>query len=452
MADQLNYDNLSIVLLIMVLTLDHDIRFNNRNEEDNMTQHIKKIHYAWWVLLGIALIVGLAKGGIMTAGGLFLTPVTQDLGIGMGSLTLYFSISSIVTMLFLPIAGKLMSKYNIRIVLIIGIILQAGSFAMFGLMNSVWGWYLFCIPMSIGSVFVAQMAGPILINNWFKKHNGLAMGIMVASGGLFGAILQPMAGNLIASNGWRYTYIFLGLLVMAIVIPTVLLTIRMSPQQKGLQPLGIEEVKKDEKPLAATGVKSSVALKSSAFYWLLIFFFFVTSIGSFGQFVAPFAMNLGYNISFAGSAMGGWQIGTLVGAITFGILTDKIGARNTAIFAMIVGLVPVVMLITVATKPAMFNIAIAIFGFIVASIGTLGPLLTTALFGNKEYGQIYSTAVIGLAIAGMVALPAYGYIAQLTGSYTSILYAVAIMMIINVIAVIFAFKGKKKLEANGLWE
>lgn len=420
-----------------------------------MTQQKKKIHYAWWVLLGVALIVGLSKGGIMTAGGLFLTPVTQDLGIGMGSLSLYFSISSIVTMIFLPIAGKLMNKYNIRLVLIIGTILQAGSFAMFGLMNSVWGWYLFCIPMSIGSVFVTQMAGPVLINNWFKKHNGLAMGIMVASGGLFGAILQPMAGNLIASHGWRYTYIFLGVLVMAIVIPTVLLTIRMAPQQKGLQPLGIDEVnsdnKKGEQPLEAKGVKASVALKSSAFYYLLIFFFFVTSIGSFGQFVAPFAMNLGYNISFAGSAMGGWQIGTLVGALTFGILTDKIGARNTAIFAMLLGLVPVAMLLTVANKPAMFNIAIAIYGFIVASIGTLGPLLTTALFGNKEYSQIYSTAVIGLAIAGMVALPAYGYIAQLTGSYTSILYAIAIMMIVNIIAVIFAFKGKKKLELAGLW-
>lgn len=48
------------------------------------------------------------------------------------------------------------------------------------------------------------------------------MGITVASGGIFGAILQPMAGNLIASEGWRYTYIFLGILVMAVVIPTVI--------------------------------------------------------------------------------------------------------------------------------------------------------------------------------------------------------------------------------------
>ncbi|GAB6989210.1 MFS transporter [Paenibacillus pini] len=422
-----------------------------------MKQQKKKIHYAWWVLLGIALMVGLAKGGVMTAGGLFLTPVTEDLGIGMGSLSLYFSISAIVTMIFLPIAGKMMAKFNIRILLIIGVILQAGSFAMFGLMNSVWGWYLFCIPMSMGSVFVCQMAGPVLINNWFKKHNGLAMGIMVASGGIFGAILQPMAGNLIASQGWRYTYIFLGLVVMIIVIPTIIATIRMAPQQKGLQPLGMNEVKSESEhisasePEASKGVTAVIARKSSAFYALLVFFFFITSVGAFGQYVAPFAMGVGYDVAFAGSAMGGWSIGILLGALSFGVLSDKIGAKSTAIFAMILGLVPVLMLITIPENKVMFTLAIAIYGFVVASIGTLGPLLTTALFGNKEYPQIYSTAVIGLAVAGIIALPAYGFIAQITGSYTSILYAVAIMLVVNIFLIITAFKGKKKLEQAGHW-
>lgn len=420
-----------------------------------MNNKKKKIHYAWWLLVGLALMVGLAKGGIMTAGGLFLTPVTEDLGIGMGSLTLYFSISSIVTMIFLPIAGKIMAKYDIRFILVTAIILQAGSFAMFGLMNSVWGWYLFCIPMSIGSIFVTQIAGPVLINNWFKKHNGLAMGIMVASGGIFGAILQPMAGNLIASAGWRITYIALGLLVMAIVVPVVLLTIRMAPQQKGLQPLGMDEVdEKDQasaQPITAKGVTFTDAKKSSAFYALLLFFFFITAISSFGQHVAPFAMGLGYDVKFAGNAMGGWQVGVLIGALTFGVLSDKIGAKNTAIFAMLVGLIPIVILLTVPEKPIMFNLAIGIYGFIVASLGTLVPLLTSALFGNKDYAQIYSTAALGLAIAGIVALPGYGYAFQLTGSYTLVLYAIAGMLVLNVILVLMAFRGKMELEKAGVW-
>ncbi|MFJ7736864.1 MFS transporter [Lysinibacillus sp. NPDC097287] len=419
-----------------------------------MSQFKKKIHYAWWVLLGLVVMVGAAKGGIMTTGGLFLTPVTEDLGIGMGSLTLYFSISSIVTMISLPIAGKMIAKYNIRTLLVAAVILEAGSFAMFGFMNSVWGWYLFAIPMAMGSVLVTQLAGPVLINNWFKKNKGLAIGIMVAAGGLIGAFLQPVAGNLIASEGWRNTYIILGVGVMAVVIPIVLITIRMAPQQKGLLPYGMDEVKQNEVSKVQTtnsGVSVAIAKKSSAFYFLLLFFFFDTSIAAFNQHVAPFAMGLGYDIKFAGNAMGAWSVGVVIGALFFGFLSDKVGVKNTAISAMLLGLVPVGILIIVPENPVMFTIATGLYGFVVASLGTLGPLLTTALFGNREFSQIYGLAITGLAVAGIVALPAYGFIFELTGSYSYVLYSIFIMLILNVGALIFAFKGKKKLEKAGYW-
>ncbi|MEK4425036.1 MFS transporter [Solibacillus sp. FSL K6-1523] len=420
-----------------------------------MNELRKKIHYAWWVLFGLVVMVGAAKGGIMTTGGLFLTSVTEDLGIGMGSLTLYFSISSIVTMISLPFAGKLIAKYNIRVLLVAAVILEAGSFAMFGFMNSVWGWYLFAIPMAMGSVIVTQLAGPVLINNWFKKHRGLAIGIMVAAGGLIGAFLQPVAGNLIASAGWRSTYIILGVGVMAVVIPIVLITIRKAPQQKGLQPYGMEDMKqKDLLKVSTTtnsGVSTAVAKKSSAFIFLLIFFFFDTSIAAFNQHVAPFAMGIGYDIKFAGNAMGAWSVGVVIGALFFGFLSDKIGVRNTATSAMLLGLVPVGILIVIPENPIMFTIATGLYGFVVASLGTLGPLLTTALFGNKEFSQIYGLAITGLAVAGIVALPAYGFIFEITGSYTYVLYAIFVMLLLNVGSIFFAFRGKKKLEKAGHW-
>ncbi|WP_019241796.1 MULTISPECIES: MFS transporter [Bacillus] len=417
----------------------------------------KKIHFAWWVLLGLSIMIGLARGGINNAGGLFLTPVSNDLDISIGALSIYFSLSSIATMIFLPIAGKMMAKYDIRLLLIAGIILQAGSFAIFGLMNSVWGWYIFSIPMAIGSIFVNQMAGPVLINNWFKKHNGLALGIMMAAVGLFGAVLQPLAGNLIASEGWRATYLILGIAAIIIVIPVVLLTIRMVPQQKGLLPYGVDasgegDTKKEaHEDVANKGVTFAIAKKSTAFYALLLFFFFMTAIGSFAQHIAPFAMGLGYDVKFAGSVMGAFMVGMLIGALAFGFLTDKIGAKNTAIFSMIVGLVSMVMLLTVSTNPTMFTLAIGIFGFVTASIGTLTPLLTTSIFGNKEYSQIFATAALGLAIAGIVALPGYGFVFDATGSYTYVLYTIIAMLIINIVLVLVAYKGKKKLEKDGHW-
>lgn len=415
----------------------------------------KKLHYAWVILIGVALMVGLTKAGLSTIGGLFLTPITTDLGIGMGSLTLYFSIASIVTMFFLPLAGKIIAKYNVRVVLAVAMLLQAGGFAAFGLMNSVWGWYIFCIPMSIGSVFLTQIAGPVLLNNWFKKHNGLALGIMVATGGIIGSILQPAAGNLIADAGWRNTYFILAGGVAAIVIPIILLTIRFAPKDKGLQPLGAEEVtdaQGNNEPQVISGVPFAKAKKSTAFIALFLFFFIITSIASFSQHLAPFAMANDYSIKFAGTALGIMQLGIVVGALSFGILADRIGARNTAIFAMILGIVPIIIFLLVPQSPAMFIVGVTIFGFMTTSLGTLGPLLTSSLFGMKDYAQIYSLAAIGLAVAGIVALPAYGFMFQLTGSYNSVLFVVLALLVINIFLIIWAFVGKKKLLAQGAWE
>ncbi|WP_217587572.1 MFS transporter [Lentibacillus saliphilus] len=414
----------------------------------------KRIHFAWWVLIGLSIMIGLARGGINNAGGLFLSPVSQDLGIGIGSLSIYLSISSIVTMLFLPLAGKLMAKYDIRGILIIGIILQAGSFALFGFMDSVWGWYILSAPMAFGAIFVTTMAGPVLINRWFKKRNGLAMGLMMAAVGLFGAFIQPFAGNLIAEQGWRNAYIVLGVAAIAIIIPVVLLMIRKQPEDKGLMPYGMEEVSEGSLEAAATvekGVTMSDAKKSLAFFSMLLFLFFMTAIGSFAQHIGPYAMGIGYSVEFAGQVMGAFMVGMLVGSLAFGFLSDKIGARNTALFSMVTGIVSMALLIFVPDNQAVFTLAIGIFGFVTASIGTLAPLLTTSIFGNKEYSQIYASIGIGLAVAGIVALPGYGFVYDLTGSYTLVLYTLVAMLLINMVLVILAFKGKKTLEEKGLY-
>lgn len=70
----------------------------------------KRQNRALPVLVGIILIRGFASGGINMTASLFLTPVSQGLGVGIGTLSLYFSIMSVVTILWLPYAGKLVGQ------------------------------------------------------------------------------------------------------------------------------------------------------------------------------------------------------------------------------------------------------------------------------------------------------------------------------------------------------
>lgn len=416
----------------------------------------QKIHFAWWVLVGLAITVGLGKAALNNTAGLFLTPVSNDIGVGIGTLTLYLSISSIATMFFLPIGGKLMAKHDSRVILTAGIILQGGAFAIFGLLNHVWGWYIFAIPFAVGAVLINIIAGPVLIDRWFKKRKGLALGILSAIGGLMGAFIQPVVGNLIVSLGWRGSYIAVGLGVILITIPAIIFLLRKNPAEKKLKPYGEDEVTNDDAKnnsgqTNTSGIESKVAKKSLAFIALGIFFFVITAVASFVQHIPTYLISQGYDISFSGNIMSATMIGLFIGSLLFGFLADKIGAKNTALLAMLLGIIGTISLILFPNILFMLVLAVMMFGFIMSAIGTVGPALTSALFGSRDYSQIYATASVGMAVAGIITLPAYGYIFDFTGSYTGALYAILVMLIINIVCIIVAFKDKDKMVKNNLW-
>lgn len=418
-----------------------------------------KMHYAWWILIALCIIVGLGKSGLNNSAGLFLSPINKDLGIGIGDLSLYFSVSAIVTMIFLPIGGKLMAKYDVRYLTVVAVLLQAGAFALFGLMDKVWGWYILSVPLAVGGVFITLLLGPVLINQWFSQKAGLALGILSAAGGAIGMVVQPSVGYLIANHGWRSSYITVGLVAIAIIIPVALLLIKKSPNAIGLQPYGADMASANSAQEGAgkqanvqQGITFADAKKSLAFYSLMIFFFFITSIASFSMHIPNYLTNQGYDISAAGTVMGMYMMGILIGSLVIGVLTDKIGTKNTAILAMIVGLISIILLMSAGQNIQLITVAVTLFGVISSSIGTLGPALASTLFGNREYSQIYSLASMGLAISSIIALPAYGFIFDYLGSYTIVLYAIIAMLVLNILCVLFAFKGKDRMVQQGLWK
>lgn len=414
-----------------------------------------KIHQAWWILVGLCIIVGVGKGVLNNSASLFLTPVSEDLGIGMGNLTLYLSISAVVTLIFLPLAGKLIAKHDIRMLIIVAIILQAGAYIAFSFMSSVWGWYVFALPLAVGGTFLTVIVGPVLINQWFKKNSGLALGILTATGGIFGAIAQPIIGKLIVSNGWRFSYVAMGIAGIVLVVIATIVFIKKMSKEKGLGPYGVEETdignEGSNKNSRETGVTLAVARKSSSFYALIIFFFLITAIASFMMHIPTYIVDKGFTQEFAGNAMGIYMLGVVIASLVIGVFNDKIGTKNTTILSMVLGIASVFILLYVASSPVMIIVALVLFAFVTSGIGIIAPALTSSLFGNREYSQIYSTVSLGLAVASIVALPAYGYIFQFTGSYLGGLYAILVMLVTNIITVIVAYKGKKKLEQAGLW-
>lgn len=401
-----------------------------------------KLHYGWIVLLGIILIRGFTGGGLNTTSGLFLLPVSNDIGVGIGTLSIYLSITSIVLVFWFPFAGRLINKYDIRFVALCAVILQAGAFSLLGLMNNVSGWYILAVPYAMGSGILANLLGPILINRWFKKNTGLILGVQMAFVGLFGAVLQPLASSLIEGTGWRNTYFILGGITFIVVILSIIFIIRDRPENKNLKPYGYEEINNgnNNKTVKSVEIPEKKALSSASFFLLLFFMISLTGVGVFTQHIPTYGSAIGYSVKQTGSALSFTSLGTAIGSIAIGIICDRLGSLKTCYGLIIVGITAVIGFLISSGGIYVFFISAFLHGLVSAGIMVLSPILTIEFYGQQDYEKIYAKVLMGAPLASIILVPAYGFIYDITGGYFFVLIGMIVLLLAAMFCIGYGWK------------
>lgn len=413
----------------------------------------RRLHYAWFILAGIILIRGFAGGGLNMTSSLFLAPVSEELGVGIGSLSIYFSITSIVTILFLPYAGKLINRYDIRMITAVGAALQAFSFAGFGLLHKVWGWYFLAVPYAMGATILVSLLGPILINRWFAKNEALMMGIQMAFVGLFGALLQPFTSGLIEERGWRQAYYLLGGLTFAVVLIAAFLLLKNRPEDKNLTPYGSgikgqEDVGRAESVLAVT---EKEAMRSISFYLLLIFMTAFTGVGVFTQHIPTYGKILGYSMKDIGTVLAYASIGNALGSIIIGGISDRIGCLKTCYGVIFAGFLAVFGFLFSGNGFWIFGLSTFLHGLTSSGIMVLAPILTLQFFGQKDYEKIYAKVSMGAPLASIVLIPAYGFVHDALDSYIPVLWGMAILLAVSLFSIAYGWKKRCTSEGCPCW-
>jgi len=159
----------------------------------------------WWIVFACAcgLLVGAGAILIFTFG-VFLKPVTEDLGVSRGDLSAGLGASTWFVAVSCLVIGWLIDRYGTRRVMIPGILLFALAVASFGLMQAqplllIYG--IFCV-----AGFISGVQTPIpyaaVITHWFDSHRGIALGLATAGVGLGVALIPQFAAFLIARFGW----------------------------------------------------------------------------------------------------------------------------------------------------------------------------------------------------------------------------------------------------------
>lgn len=409
----------------------------------------KKIHKAWFVLIACCAVQAGGAGTLVNCAGIFFSPVAKSLGVGIGEVSLYFTITSLCLAFSLPLAGKMLPKLNIRILLPTGIIICDLCVAAMSQFTAVWQWYIAGAILGIAGAFIFIITSPIIIGNWFHKKLGLAMGITMSFNGIGGAIINPILSSAITNLGWRNAYLVMSIISAIIVLPFTLFVVRFKPEDIGLKPYGYEEsVNSVANDTNKIGVPAKIAKKSIAFYIMFISFGLIGFLGGYSQQLPAFANSIKMPATLGAILVSLSLLVSVGGKLTLGILNDKFGIKVVTIGGTLVVIIAFALLIFNNGNYTMVLIGSAFYGVSQTINAVALPLITRETFGSREYSSIFANLAMGQNLIGAFGYSAIGFIYDKTGSYSANFILGIILCIVFILLTLIALSSGKKLKSQ----
>ena len=407
---------------------------------------MKKIHYGWVIVLACCAIT-CCNGIMIQASVNFYSPVAAELGVGIGKLTIYVMIMALTMALLYPVVGTFLEKY-LKPILLMGGVIQYTAMALMSTFHSVYQFWVAGFFIGVGSAVTMAMATPILVNMWFAKNRGLALGIAFSCNGIAAAVFSMVAGYGIVSWGWRTTYLVIALCGLLIYVPAILFLVK-TPQQKGVMPYGAESVNtvnnNNSGQRVVHGMTLSQAFKHPAFYCMLVCAASLAAAAAEASQVSTFSTgHFGLSVEMAATVVAIYSIGNMIGNVAMGIIDDKIGHGKALTMAALIALAVQVVLLSLPPMSPLLTPAALLIGFAYTAYAIVLPGMSGELFGNKDFSRIWAFIMSVGSITTAISIPSYGTIFDKTGSYTVVFVLIAVFCAISVVTGLTALKLAKK--------
>jgi MFS family permease len=401
------------------------------------TQTARGSNYAWLILLACIGFYAIPVGLVGNTSGIFVTPVMDQFGWDRTTATLYMTIQPWVAALCTPFAGKLLARYNPRWILTASALVYGLATIWTAYATQPWQWHVYGVIYGVTCSFFMFLAVPTLINAWFSKSAGLALGIAGAALSIIAAVFSPIVGRMIADDGWSHTRLLLGITIT--VVPTLLaaLFVRANPASMGAEPWGGAVTVTAAAP-NGEGATLGQAKRIPAFYLLILVGGLLVFCAAFFQQIPSFAATGSLGAAAGAMAVSIVMIGGTLGKFLLGWMSDRFGSRVTGVFAGVCGAVGLTLAVTAGSSLAMFYIGIGVFGIGYAALTVVTPMLAREGFGTANYSQLYSWVSTGIFVFSGLAALTYARIVDLTGSFTPafVLVIVAYLVVAALVPVI----------------
>jgi sugar phosphate permease len=392
---------------------------------------LRNVHYGWIIVAAGALVIFTCIGLARFAYTVILPGMQAGLGlsndrmgfIGTGNFTGY-----LVAVLLSP---PLVRHLRPRAAIVAGLLLVGVCMLGISSSRSFSSVFLCYTLVGMGSGF-ANIPMMALITYWFhSEQRGKAAGLVIGGNGvgiIFVGFLIPMLNRCYGMDGWRGSWLLLGLISLAVAVCAALL-LRNHPSDLGLEPVGrSRSVSPDQlKPHERRG-DGGILLRLG-----LLYLVFGATFMIYGTFiVTTMVKEYGFSVQKAGHYWSWAGFFSLFSGVGFGALSDFFGRKRGLVLVFTVQ-TAAYLLAGLKLGSTALMVSIVLYGLSVFAIPTIMAAAVADYLGISRAATAFATITIFFAFGQAIGPACAGIIAGATGTFTasyqlaSLLTAIAAM-------------------------
>ncbi len=346
--------------------------------------------YYGWIVLGIAFLIGFFSAGINQGFGVFIKPMIDDYGWSRADISLAISIFAIMSAIVPPIAGRISDRYGPRMVLTVGVGLNALGMILMATANTLIEVYFFYgVLIGAGFGFTGIAATTALLSRWFIRKRGLALSIAATGLGAGQLLLAPFTTAVILAFSWQTAFVVVGV-ASAILIPLTFILLKKHAPPDADEVATVAQIHNDA-PNCITNEMirqdMDVAWGSRSF-WMLASGFMACGFTIFflTAHLVPLATDMGISAQQAGVALGLTGATSIVANLGIAGISDRIARKYILAGLYAIRGVSILLLFSVSGA-TMLYVAALLFGLSRANAPVVSASIID-LFGRRAVGSL----------------------------------------------------------------
>lgn len=366
----------------------------------------------------------------------FIDHFIADLELSRSLVSTLYTVGTLTASFVLPFVGRMFDRHGARVMISVMSLLLGLACIYMGFVRG-------ALMLGIGFFMMRQFGQGSLslvsrnvINLWWVRRRGVAMGISGVVVALMGGLFPYIINSMIPIYGWRMTYILMGAVLILFMLPIGWIFTRDRPEEHGLQPDGAAESdpeKAERAPLEANWTLAQ-ALRTPTF-WLITSSSFVMSMLNTGLAFHLFSIfaDSGLSSTVAASIFVPMAATGALMQLASGIAIGRVPAHVLQALGLFLNATILVM----AAKLSSAGMAYS-FGVVMGVQSGVEMLVISVVyanyFGRRHLGSIGGlAATIGIAGSALGPMP-LGIARDLLGSYSTVLIGFAALPLVLGIA------------------